>query len=108
VKEFMERKPKFAAEIDLKMAKSVKLAEAALAMENQEKALPMLTQAINLGYNCFKTWGLTSGIVDNHIRLLKEAGSLAAKPSGSGGGGYVISLWDKEPPAELAASLLKL
>lgn len=108
VKEFMERDPKYAAEIDLKMAESVKLAEQALAMNNEIDAINLLAKAINLGYDCFKTWGLTDGIVDNHIQQLKEAGALASKPSGSGGGGYVISLWDKEPPKELTKSLLKL
>ena len=30
--------------------------------------------------------------------MLKNAGAIAVKPTGSGGGGFVVSLWDKQPP----------
>lgn len=108
VKEFWERDPKLAHFLDLKMAESVRIAEESLACSQPEKALPLLVKAVQQGYECFKAWGLTQGFVDNHINQLKKAGALAAKPSGSGGGGYIISIWDKKPPAEIAASMLRL
>ncbi len=54
-----------------------------------------LSLILNAGYECFKEWGLTEGRVESHISLLRSAGALAVKPTGSGGGGYVLSLWSK-------------
>lgn len=107
VAELWKNKPEFAANIDTDMAKSVELAKAALR-ESTQHSLAHLTDAINQAKICFSRWGLTEGKVDQHISKLLSQGALAAKPTGSGDGGYILSLWPEgaEPPAAFA--LLKV
>jgi mevalonate kinase len=40
------------------------------------------------------------------MRQLLEAGACAIKPTGSGGGGYILSLWQKDPPAAITSKLI--
>jgi mevalonate kinase len=42
------------------------------------------------------------------MEILMSAGALAVKPTGSGGGGHVISYWAKEPPSNLGFPFIKL
>lgn len=107
VKDKWEADAKEAAEIDAKMADSVHLAESALAM-NDASALPLLAKAIHQGYQCFQAWDLCDSIVEHHIKELKSAGALAAKPTGAGDGGYILSLWDAEPPKNLLDKMIAL
>lgn len=107
VKELWQQDPKLAEQIDAAMAESVGLAEQAL-QSSKDAGLPILSKAIQAGYNCFKRWQLCEGIVDNHIKTLRDAGALAAKPTGAGAGGYVLSLWKKAPPKSLPFELIRL
>ncbi|MBA2711003.1 MAG: mevalonate kinase [Tatlockia sp.] len=84
-------------EIDKKMSESVHKAKAALEKETPD-SLQNLAKAIAQAADCFKQWGLVSETLQQHMQLLTNAGALAVKPTGSGGGGYVLSLWDKPPP----------
>ncbi len=85
--------PTRAENIDQLMVESVTEAQAAL--ENaSSNALPALATAINKAETCFEQWGLINDDLRTHIQELRSAGALAAKPTGSGGGGYVISLWN--------------
>ncbi|MFC3908020.1 mevalonate kinase [Legionella dresdenensis] len=73
-----------------------------LALETyNEDSQSLLCQAINRGAECFYNWGLVSDNLQQHMDLLLKNGALAVKPTGSGNGGYVISLWDKEPEIDL-------
>jgi len=87
-------------QIDAQMAHSVIEARQALE-EGGPDAIPRLAHSMNQAAACFRQWGLVSYTLENHMQSLREAGALAVKPTGSGGGGYVVSLWEKEPPAEL-------
>lgn len=87
-----------AQQIDENMATSVKLARIALETHDTN-SIRFLSQAIQQSAECFNAWGLVSDTLKQHIDCLKQQGALAVKPTGSGGGGYVISLWDKEPPS---------
>ncbi len=107
VKEKWDQDPKKAAKIDVEMAESVQLAEKALA-STEKSALNLLAKAINQSHQCFKAWGLCEGIVENHINTLKQAGALAAKPTGSGDGGFILSLWAQDPPKELLDKMIFL
>jgi mevalonate kinase len=107
VKRLFETDPALAAAMDAQMRRSVQLCEQALAGSESE-SLPLLKQAIDLGRECFEKWELCGGDVGSHMRLLSEAGAYAVKPTGSGGGGYVLSLWRGEPPAALAQQLIAL
>jgi mevalonate kinase len=42
------------------------------------------------------------------MAALEKAGAAAVKPTGSGGGGYVLSLWAGEVPASLKAQLVPI
>ncbi|WED42413.1 mevalonate kinase [Legionella cardiaca] len=89
--------PVRARQIDKEMSDSVLKARLALE-QNQSSSLPILTEAIQEAANCFKSWGLISDNLQHHMQKLLNAGALAVKPTGSGGGGYVLSLWEKVPP----------
>lgn len=107
VKDLWETDQKKAAAIDLQMADSVHLAEKALATHDNA-ALSLLVEAIDKGYQCFQAWGLCDGIVEHHIKELKTAGALAAKPTGAGDGGYILSLWESAPPPALSEKMIAL
>ena len=50
---------------------------------------------------------LVPSAVQNHMQQLKKAGALACKLTGSGSGGYVLSLWNEKPTsAELTSELI--
>ena len=64
--------------------------------------------SILLARDCFESWGLCDGAMGTHIKDLEEKGAVAVKPTGSGGGGYALSLWDQEPELSLQKNLWKL
>jgi mevalonate kinase len=99
VKELHEKNPLLGQAIDAQMYDSVLLAEKALQL-SKSAGMSLLKQAIDVGYSCFTRWGLTAGCVDQHIEQLRAAGAIAAKPTGSGDGGFILSLWDKAPPPQ--------
>ena len=92
-----EKNEKLAQDIDSRMVESVQ--EAKLALEQGgEQAMKHLAYAMNKAGDCFFEWGLVSESLQHHMNQLRVEGALAVKPTGSGGGGYVVSLWDKRPP----------
>ena len=93
-----------AANIDSRMQKAVEKCQKALQGQANQSLKP-LTEAISEGAACFKDWGLISENLALHMQLLLEKGALAVKPTGSGQGGYVLSLWDK-PTHDLGFELL--
>jgi mevalonate kinase len=106
VKALWESDAAFAKQIDLDMKDSVLMAEKALLMDSSEAGLDLLATAINRARTCFERWGLTSGEIGSHIQALLNDGAFAVKPTGSGDGGYVLSLWRKPPPTHLLATLI--
>lgn len=102
-----EKDPLKARTIDENMHSAVQKARFAL---QQKDAIHLLKESIQEATACFAAWGLLSPALINHMQYLKQAGALATKPTGSGGGGYVLSLW-AEPPAKSfihAAKLIKI
>ncbi|MGQ3889923.1 mevalonate kinase family protein [Legionella sp. CNM-1927-20] len=97
VNNLWKTKESFAKNIDKAMHNSVNKAKQALENCSSESLL-LLTKAINESGECFKAWRLVSENLFQHMNFLLTQGALAVKPTGSGGGGYVLSLWDKEPP----------
>ena len=79
------------------MARSVEQAFQAL-QNNHKDAQLQLANAINLAESCFQTWGLVSENLQTHMSWLKQQGAIAVKPTGSGKGGYALSLWENPPP----------
>lgn len=95
VKNLFATKPPLAIHLDQQMAEAVERAESALQSLNPQLALRELKTAILIGRDCFERWGLIFGDLERHIKKLDEAGALAVKPTGSGGGGFVLSLWEE-------------
>ncbi|MCB0412163.1 MAG: hypothetical protein KDD22_06525 [Bdellovibrionales bacterium] len=86
--------------LDDQMRLAVEMAEAAL-MENGSSGFDKLSQSIDLALKCFEKWGLTEGEMGQHLSFLRSQGAVAVKPTGSGGGGYALSLWKAPPPENL-------
>ncbi len=97
VQALIKTNPSEARDIDSQMRLSVETAHQALL---QPGGISALQSAIQKAADCFDAWGLINPSVQQHIDALYEAGALAVKPTGSGDGGYVLSLWDKAPHIE--------
>lgn len=55
-------------------------------------------KVIKKANHCFEQWNLVTDSVRHHQKQLLDQGALAVKLTGSGGGGYVLSLWEQTPP----------
>jgi len=108
VKQLGQRDEALGARIDLDMREAVDMAARALNMNFSEDGFDLLAEAINKARTCFEHWGLTSGEIGTHIQMLINHGAYAVKPTGSGDGGYVLSLWRKAPPHDLGSILIAL
>lgn len=89
--------PSLAQEIDREMNDSVCMIEQALKLAPEE-GFTQLASAIQHANHCFEAWGLISSVMDEHMQALRRLGAVAVKPTGAGEGGYVMSLWENEPP----------
>lgn len=105
VKRLFETNPTLAQKLDLEMQESVAKAEKAL-IATESVGFPLLKESLEQARACFEQWGLCNGDLAAHIRTLIEAGAVAAKPTGSGGGGFVLSLWTCNPPVSLQPLLV--
>lgn len=105
VKRLFETHPERAELLDQKMRKAVAECEEALGLP-ESRGLPLLAEAMGDASQCFVEWGLVEGTPLAHMSRLKELGALATKPTGSGKGGFVLSLWRNDPPAELRGKLI--
>ena len=84
-------KPSYSASIDQLMHQSVVMARQAL--ESYTPNLQLLQQSMNQARQCFEAWGLITPNMQKEIDSLFKQGALAVKPTGSGGGGFLLSLW---------------
>lgn len=85
-------------DLDQRMGKLAEAAKDALATPNGKKAL---ANAMNEAADIFREWSLVPAAVDQQMEKLKSAGALAVKPTGSGNGGYILSLWENAAPKDL-------
>ncbi len=96
VKNLLKENPHLGRAIDEQMGLAVQGAQEALK-QNESEGLKNLVKHIIEASDCFEKWGLVNSNLQEHMNWLKSLGALAVKPTGSGGGGYVLSLWDREP-----------
>ena len=107
MKSLHERDPELGRRIDEQMRDAVIVAEAAL-MKSGEESFSELARAIELACSCFVQWDLVNGEIGTHMQMLRSRGAAAVKPTGSGEGGFVLSLWKSAPPADLLNQLISL
>ncbi|MCB0421711.1 MAG: hypothetical protein KDD61_11995 [Bdellovibrionales bacterium] len=107
VKSLISQSPQLGKEIDIKMQNAVELAQKALTFDS-EKGFESLAAAIDQANQCFESWGLISPELRSHMNMLKDSGAVSFKPTGSGGGGYVLSLWRDGPPEHLIKAMIDL
>lgn len=81
--------------LDTIMHDSTNKALQALETPASPQTLVALCNALKTGADCFYRWDLISETLAQHIQLLYQRGALAVKPTGSGKGGFVVSLWEK-------------
>ncbi len=82
-----------ALELDNMMNEASDLCESAL----ETSRFDLLKDGINFGNEVFRRWGLINEQLETHMSMLKSKGAVASKPTGSGLGGYVVSLWETKP-----------
>ncbi len=83
--------------LDERMKQAVAIAIDGLV---QKDNLSLISESIDLARSCFTEWGLVSKELEDHMNLLREYGALSVKPTGSGDGGFVLSLWEQPPMLE--------
>ena len=105
VKALLRQSPAEGESIDTDMRSAVDRCALALR-EDQAGAFEELAEGINLAARCFLRWGLLEQRLADHMEDLMVAGAYAAKPTGAGVGGYVVSLWHEEPPSSLRDRLI--
>ena len=105
VKALLRRSPDEGRAIDADMRAAVERCVQALH-DRGAGAFDALADAIDLAASCFRRWGLIEPRLAGHIEDLMLAGARAAKPTGAGVGGYVLSLWSEPPPAVLQSRLI--
>lgn len=106
VKDLIAANPELGSAIDGQMRTAVAMCEKALTDPDEANSLELLKKGITSAGEAFERWGLTEGAPQAHMDMLKKAGAVAVKPTGSGGGGYVLSLWTTPPPEELLPKLI--
>jgi mevalonate kinase len=100
VQNLWQSHPKLAQDIDEKMAQSVEWCLQALQAPTPQ--LQQLQKGMELACQCFADWDLINPAMKIKMDALYQRGALAVKPTGSGGGGFLLSLWAQEM-SDLAA-----
>ncbi|MBC7691014.1 MAG: hypothetical protein H7222_04545 [Methylotenera sp.] len=97
VRELRESSPVLAMKIDELMSQAARDCTEGLirfdSCMNDSEALEILARGLTHGQEAFAHWQLVPEGTENLIEQLRNQGALAAKLTGSGGGGYVVALW---------------
>lgn len=90
--------------IDRRMNESVEAFKKLIVDGERKEWIAILEKA----HSCFEDWDLVPVEAQNHIAHLKSQGAKACKMTGSGGGGYILSLWDRRSDFEGISSIIPL
>ena len=104
VKNLFVVNPTLAAQVDLRMVESVQIFKTLL----QDGSLDVWIQALEQAHSCFEDWDLVPKEAKEHIQMLKVHGARACKMTGSGGGGYILSLWEQHSHYENIKTIIPL
>jgi mevalonate kinase len=105
VKALIAKDPVLGAQLDEQMNQAVEQCEKALMNQNAQEGFELLAKSIRSAGEVFDKWGLALGEVGEHIRWLYAQGAAAVKPTGSGDGGFILSLWVEPPPKNILDQL---
>lgn len=110
VQKLVQANPTQGKQLDSQMAQSVLLMEEALTLLplDEKERISRFVTAMNLALDCYSQWGLLKGPLEQHVGILKKMGSMALKPTGSGLGGHVLSIWSEPPENNSGISLTPL
>ncbi len=97
VQALQDEAPSKLADIDQQMQQATQDCLAALR-STQSAGLNKIQQAMTHATECFDGWQLLTENLRHHMHALQQHGALATKPTGAGGGGLVLSLWQGTPP----------
>jgi mevalonate kinase len=100
VKTFMDRNPDKALSVDRAMeAASYKALKGLLTYDrgNEQAGLEAIAEGMRMALDCFSAsaWNLIPETEQRLIHSLLADGALAAKPTGAGGGGMALALWER-------------
>jgi mevalonate kinase len=90
VKALLQSDPEKYRMVDEKMSLSVQLLKKLISEPSEDT---LWAEALTLAQSCFIDWELVPYEAQKHINSLNQAGALSCKMTGSGGGGYILSLW---------------
>ncbi len=102
VKQLFLSNPQLAERIDKNMMSAVQKFKELTRQERVD--IDSWAKTMTTAHRCFEQWGLVNEAVTKHTEILFRGGALAVKLTGSGGGGFVLSLWS-EMPNEQSMSL---
>lgn len=107
VNDFREKHKQKAKAIDLKMHNAALKIMSALKTHH-DSHIDILMEGINDANECFKSWDLIPDELASEMKQLSAAGAIAVKPTGSGGGGCILSLWRQPPSKNIAETLVRV
>lgn len=106
MKLFWNTNPERSDHLNSQMGLAVLKAKEGLESKDRSQGIICLKEAFSLAEQCFAGWSLIGENMKKHILLLKKQGALAVKPTGSGSGGFVLSLWSQSPPDNVRSQLI--
>lgn len=103
VKDLIQTNPVLGHKIDEKMSDAVEKLKTLITNNNPTNNLNRdeFVIVLNQAQQCFQEWGLVDGALEREMKHILSLGALATKPTGSGAGGYVLSLWSEKPSSEI-------
>lgn len=106
VKALLEADPEKYQKLDAQMQQIVEKSTSLLTTPEDSKSFDRLAEQLRLAHDIFQKWGLTEGSLQEHMKWLSSQGATAVKPTGSGGGGFALSLWKESPPREILHQMI--